>query len=313
MEIRLLIKSFAFVLLVVFGIPGNVYIAIKFLHIRILEKKLLPTNTILMTLSVVNIFVLLSRVMLQALNAIGLENILNDGECRLFIFTFRVSRAMSICVTSLLSCHQCILIAPANKKWKYLKQIVNPNVSIILAMLLGMNMSLYPSSILYGRAQSNDTLSPYTLRLAYCDVDFLNYLTYIINGLVSAVREIIFVGLMILSSTYIVYVLHNHGKAMKGKRSSDKVQNKTIEYKASKAVIMLVIMYGLLFGMDNCMWIYTITMSNVGSDVSDTRLFLAASYAVLSPYLIFATNPKVNQGFKNPFRTERIERKIGIS
>ncbi|XP_069800953.1 olfactory receptor class A-like protein 1 [Dendropsophus ebraccatus] len=313
MELRLAVKSVAFALLVVIGIPGNIFIVLKFFHIRIVEKKLLPTNTILMSLSLFNVFVLLCRVLPHALNYTGLEDFLNDIQCQILMYVYRVSRAMTICVTSLLSCHQCILIAPVNKKWKFLKHMVNPNVSIILAMLLGMNMSLYPSSLLYTRTRSNATRSPYTLRLGYCDVDFLNYISYIINGLVSAIREIIFVGLMTLSSIYIVYVLHNHGKAMKGMRSSDKVQSRTVEHKASRAVIMLVVMYALLFGMDNCMWVYTLTMSNVSPDVSDTRLFLAASYAAMSPYLIFATNPKVNHVFIALFKRKRMEIIKGIS
>ncbi|MEE6466308.1 hypothetical protein FKM82_018916 [Ascaphus truei] len=299
MEIHFLIKAVSFILLVVIGIPGNIFIVLKFSYIRIKEKKLLPANIILMALCLSNIFVLLSRVLIQALNSIGLEDLLNDKQCKLIIFTYRVSRAMSICVTSLLSCHQSVVIAPVTGKWNNLKQMVTRNVLVIIILLLGMNMSLYPSSILYGRARSNVTASPYMLRLVYCDVDFLTYVSYIINGLVAVIREISFVGLMTLSSSYMVFVLHRHGKSMKGMRSSDRGQGKTVEYKASRAIILLVAMYVALYGMDNSMWIYTLTMSNVNPDVSDTRLFLAASFSVLSPFLIFATNAKLHQRLIN--------------
>ncbi|XP_075053904.1 olfactory receptor class A-like protein 1 [Mixophyes fleayi] len=312
MEFHHLIKSVGFFLMLVFGIPGNIFILLKFAYIKILEKKLLPTNTILMTLSLTNVFVLLTRVVPQALNSIGLEDLLDDRQCKFIVFIYRVSRAMSICMTSLLSCHQCILIAPVTTKWKYLKQIVTPNVSVIMVILLGINMSIYSSRFLYARARSNDTLSPYTLRIVYCDVDFLGYMSYIINGLVSAVRDVISVGLMTISSTYIVFVLNNHARAMKGMRSSEKVQSKTVEYKACRAVIMLVVMYVLLFGMDNSMWIHTLTMTNVNPDVNNTRLLLASCYAVLSPFLIFATNPKLQQGFKYPCRKKAHKIRIVI-
>ncbi|KAM4701911.1 olfactory receptor class A-like protein 1 [Discoglossus pictus] len=313
MEIPLQLKTVGFILLVVVGIPANIFVFLKFAYIRILEKKLLPANTILMALSSVNILVLLSRVLIQALNYIGLEDLLNDRQCKLVIYTYRVSRAMSICVTSLLSCHQCILIAPVTGKWPYLKQMVNTNISIIITLILCMNMSLYPSSILYGRARSNATASPYTLRLVYCDVDFLNYVAFLINGMVSVIREIIFVALMTLSSSYMVSVLHRHRKSMKGKRSSDKGQSKTIEYKAARSIILLVAMYVAMFGMDNLMWIYTLTLPNVSSVVNDTRLFLAASFAVLSPFLIFVTNPKLQQGFINPWKKKPMTVQICIT
>ncbi|KAG8450915.1 hypothetical protein GDO86_003259, partial [Hymenochirus boettgeri] len=298
MAVNFHLKAFGFVTLVIIGIPVNIFVLIRFLYILLTEQKLLPANTIRMSLTLANVFVLLSRVTTQALYSIGLRNLLNDNQCKVIIYTFRVSRAMSICITSFLSCHQCLIISPVTGKWKNLKQIVNRHVLIILMLLLAMNLVLYPSGILYGQATTNATLSPYTLRLVYCDVDFLNYPIYIINGSAYVIREIIFVGLMILSSTYMVYVLYRHGQAMKGKRSSEKGQGKTIEFKASRAVIVLVAMYLALFGMDNSAWINTLFMSNVDPDVSDTRLFLAACFTVLSPIHIFITTPKLHLKLK---------------
>ncbi|KAE8622771.1 hypothetical protein XENTR_v10005370 [Xenopus tropicalis] len=307
MAINLQLKAAGFVCLLIIGIPANVSLILRFAHIGFTEKKLLPANVIKMSLSVANLFVLISRIVPQALFSIGLKHLLSDQQCKLVIFVFRVSRAMSICITSFLSCHQCIIIAPATGKWKFLKQMVNRYVLIIISLFLAMNMAIYPNPILFGRATTNETLSPYTLHLVYCDVDFMNYASYLINGLASAVREIIFVGLMVLSSIYMVYILFRHGKSMKGMRSSDKGQRKTIEYKASRAVILLVTMYLALFGMDNSMWIYTLTMTNVDPDVSDTRVFLAASFSVLSPIHIFATSPKLHFFFQNPFKKRTID------
>ncbi|XP_075471537.1 olfactory receptor class A-like protein 1 [Ascaphus truei] len=311
MEIHLL-KAFSFLFFIVIGIPANFFIVSKFIYIRIKEKKLLPANIILMALSFINIMVLLTRVLMQALTYMGLESSLNDRHCKVLMFTYRVSRAMTICITCLLSCLQCVLIAPATGKWNYLKQIMSRNVVAIIMLLLGMNMSFYPSSILYGLARSNGTTSPYTLRLAYCNVDFLTYINYIINGLVSVIREILFVGLMTLSSSYMVFVLYQHGKSMKGMRSSDKGQSKTVEYKASRVVILLVAMYVVLYGIDNFMWIYTLTQSYVNADVSDTRLSLAAAFSAFYPFFIFATNPKLQQGFKTPCKNMLLGKENGV-
>ncbi|OCT91589.1 olfactory receptor class A-like protein 1 [Xenopus laevis] len=307
MAINVQLKAAGFLCLLIIGIPANISLILRFAHIGLLEKKLLPANIIRISLSLANLFVLFSRIVPQALFSIGLKHLLNDQQCKLFIFIFRVSRAMSICITSFLSCHQCIIIAPSTGKWIYLKQIVSRYALIIISLFLAMNMAIYPNPILFGRATTNETLSPYTLHLVYCDIDYMNYPTYLINGLVSVVREIIFVGLMTLSSMYMVYVLFHHGKSMKGKRSSDKGQRKTVEYKASRAVILLVTMYMALFGMDNSMWIYTLTMTNVDPDVSDTRVFLAASFAVLSPIHIFATTPKLHFFFQTPCKMRTID------
>ncbi|KAG8589323.1 hypothetical protein GDO81_006353 [Engystomops pustulosus] len=301
MEIRLLVKALAFILLMFVGIPGNVFILLKFAYIKIIEKKLLPANIILLALALSNLLVIFSRVIPQALSAIGVKDLLDDTECKLVLFTFRVSRAMSICVTSFLSCHQCVLIAPINRYWIYLKEKLSKNVSLIMILLLAMNISLYPSTVLYGQAKSNDT-SPYSLHLVYCDADFVTYASFLLNGLVSVIREIIFVGLMTLSSGYMIVILYQHGKNIKGIRSSNRIQTKSAEHLASRAVILLVVLYVLLYGMDNSMWIYTLSLTAVSPEMNDTRIFLATSYSALSPIVIIATNPKLHKRTQNVWR-----------
>ncbi|XP_075471554.1 olfactory receptor class A-like protein 1 [Ascaphus truei] len=295
MEIHFLFKAICFIFLVVIGIPGNAYILFTFSYIRIMEKKLMPTNIILMVLASVNFLVVLSRAIPQSLNATGLEDLLDDTMCKLVIFTYRMSRAMSICITSLLSCHQCILIAPTTGKWAYLKQKVTKNVLVIIIAIMCINLMLYPTSVMYSHARKNSTTSSYTLHLVYCDTDFLTYINYIVNGALFAARDFFCVGLMTLASTYIVYVLIRHEKSIKGIRSSDRDQGKSVEYKASRAVILLVVMYALLFGLDNCMWIYTLTLSNASPGMNDARIVLSCSYSALSPIVMISTNPKLQQ------------------
>ncbi|XP_063301761.1 olfactory receptor class A-like protein 1 [Pelobates fuscus] len=297
MDLLLFIKAASFLLLVIIGIPGNIFILLQFTYIRMLEKKLLSTNIILMALAVANLLVILSRIIPQTINAFGVEDLLDDSECKLVIFSYRVSRAMSICVTSLLSCYQCILIAPSTHFWIYLKKIVTQNMLFIIMIFWLVNLSMYPYSILNARARRNLTSSPYTLHLVYCDADFLTYIAYIVNGSFYAFRDFIFVGLMTLASSYIVYRLFSHERSMKGMRSSDKSQRRTVELKASRAVILLVSLYVVLFGLDNSMWIYTLTLSNVSPNMNEIRIFLASSYSAFSPIAIIFTNPKLNQCF----------------
>ncbi|KAM4795743.1 olfactory receptor class A-like protein 1 [Rhinophrynus dorsalis] len=299
MEILPLLKAFGFIILIIIGMPGNVFILLKFTYIKLIEKKLLPNNMILMVLALANILMIFSRVIPQAQDAMGVKNLLDDIECKLVLFTYRVSRAMSICITSFLSCHQCVLIAPVTKMWIYVKKLLAQNVLAIILIIFVMNVAFYGSCFYLAKAKSNSTTSIYTLNLVYCNADFLTYMSFMIFGAISVIREVIFVGLMTLSSSYIVFVLHQHGKAIKGMRSSDKGLRKTVEYKASRAVIVLVALYVVLYGMDNAMWIYTLTLTNMSPEMNNLRIFLAASYSAFSPLVIIATNPKLHHSLKN--------------
>ncbi|KAG8450921.1 hypothetical protein GDO86_003265 [Hymenochirus boettgeri] len=292
-----LLKATGFLLLIIIGIPGNMFILLQFTIFRITEKKLLQNNILHMVLAFVNILVILSRIIPQSLNAIGFEDLLNDTECIFVILTYRVNRAMSICITSLITCYQCIIISPNTKVWIYLKQQVTKHLVAIIFVLWIMNFSIYTYTFVSTRARRNQTTSPYTLHLVYCDSDFLTYMAYIVNGTCYSLRDFIFVGLMALASGYIVFTLLKHKRAVKGIRSSDRLQQRSVEYRASKAVILLVALYVLLYGLDNSMWIYTLTLSNMSPDINEIRIFLASSYSSLSPIVIIFTNPKLQQNF----------------
>ncbi|KAE8622784.1 hypothetical protein XENTR_v10005383 [Xenopus tropicalis] len=295
MDPYLLLKAIGFLLLVIIGIPGNIFIMMQLTYLRITEKKLQPNNIILIALAFVNLLVILSRIIPQLINALGVEELLDDTECKFVIFTYRVNRAMSICLTSFLSCYQCILIAPNTKLWSYLKHKVTQNVVAMIFLFWIINIAIYPYFILNARTRRNQTTSPYTLHLVYCDADFLNYMAYIANGTMYSFRDFIFVGLMVLASSYIVFILLSHERSVKTIRSSDRTQQRSVEYRASRAVILLVALYVLLYGLDNCIWIYTLTLSNVTPNTNEIRIFLASSYSSLSPIVIKITNPKLQQ------------------
>ncbi|XP_063808391.1 olfactory receptor class A-like protein 1 [Pseudophryne corroboree] len=313
MDPHLLLKAIGFFLLVIIGIPGNIFLLLQFAYIKIYEKKLLPTYIILTVLAMANFLIILSRIIPQFLNSIGVEDLLNDTECKFVIYTYRVNRATSICVTSLLSCHQCILISPTSRAWICLKKNVTQNVGFIIIIVWIMNLSMYPYSILNARARKNISSSPYALHLVYCDADFLTYTAYIVNGTFYAVRDFIFVGLMLLASSYMVYILLQHKRNMTGIRNSERGQRRSAENKASRSVILLVVLYVVLFGLDNSMWIYTLTLSNVNPDMNDIRIFLASSYAALSPIVIIITNPKLQYIWNNQYRSRLFQKNTGSS
>ncbi|KAM4701916.1 olfactory receptor class A-like protein 1 [Discoglossus pictus] len=292
-----LLRAIGFLFLVILGIPGNVFIRLQFTYIRIIENKLLPTNTILVMLASVNLVVIFSRVIPLSMNAIGIENLLDDTECKLVVFSYRMSRGMSVCVTCLLSCYQCILISPNTGLWSCLKQRVTKNLVVIIIYLFILNLGFYSNVFVVANARRNQT-SPYVLRLVYCDTDFLSYIIYTALGSLASLIDFIFVGLMALASIHIVYTLIHHQKSIKGIRSSDRGEKKSIEYKASRAIILLVALYVFFFGLDNCILIYTIALKNQVSNLNDSRAFLACSYSALSPIVIIATNPKLQSNVK---------------
>ncbi|KAM4701917.1 olfactory receptor class A-like protein 1 [Discoglossus pictus] len=298
LELRLIFKAVGFFSLICIGVPGNVIILATFIHLRIIEKKLLPSNAILSMLALVNLLVIISKGVPQAIHSVGVRNILNDMECKFISFTYRICRGMTICVTCLLSCNQCVILAPQSKTWLSFKQKVPPNLQYIMLLLWCINGAIYPSCFLQVRAISNYTISQYTLRLEFCNHDFMTFDSYVANGVAIALRDFFFVGTMTLASCYIVFILHRHGKQVQGIRSSDRNSGSSAEYKAARAVVLLVTIYVALFGLDSSIWLYTLTISRVSPAISDARVFFGTLYAALSPIVIINTNKKIQTTLK---------------
>ncbi|MBN3297418.1 VN1R1 protein, partial [Amia calva] len=290
MEVRLVLKAAGFICLDVVGIPGNLTVLLFFYYLRLSDGRLLPNDLILIKLAFVNLVVVLCRGIPQALTALGIRNLFGDNGCKVVIYIYRVSRAMSICITSLLSCYQCIVIAPGSTRWTVLKQRVPRSIPLIILLLYGMNIIIYPTSLLFTSAVPNSTISEYTLNMEFCIVVFPGFQTYMACGMIYILRDLTFMGIMVSAGFYIVLILYRHRKQMRGMHGSDQNQRKTVE--ASKSVLMLVTMYAILFGLDNVLWVYTLCVTRVHPAVSDTRVFFASCYSALSPVFIIATNKK---------------------
>ncbi|XP_043932216.1 olfactory receptor class A-like protein 1 [Protopterus annectens] len=299
MEIRLNPKSANFFLLLIIGIPANLTILMLFIVSAISDKKLMPTDLILTKLSFVNIIVVLVRGIPQALTDIGIQKLFNNYGCKVVIFTYRVCRAMSVCITAVLSIYQCSVLLPPSSKYTTLKQKVAQNIVVIFLFIWCINGIIYiPLGFVYTQSEVNSTIPKYAINLEFCFVLFPNEVAYRVNGIVYSFRDFIFIGLMVLSSSYIVAILYKHNKKLQNIRSPDQKQRNATELKAAKAVVMLVTLYVFLFGLDNAIWMYTLTVSNVAPVISSSRVFFALLYTAVSPLVIMGTNKKIQQKLK---------------
>ncbi|XP_043932217.1 olfactory receptor class A-like protein 1 [Protopterus annectens] len=299
MEIQLNLKSAGFVLLLVIGISANFTILMLFLVSAISDKKLMPTDFILTKLSFVNIVVVLVRGIPQTLTALGMQKLFNDNGCKFVVFTYRVCRAMCVCTTAVLSIYQCIILLPPSSKYVTLKQKASQNIHLIFIFLWCINYIIYiPVGFMYSQSEVNLSITKYTLNLQFCFVRLPDEASYTVYGTIFSFRDFFFVGLMVLSSSYIVAVLYKHNKRLQNMRSLDKKQGNSIELKVAKAVVMLVALYVFLFGLDNAIWMYTLNVSKVEAAISEIRAFLVILYNAVSPLLIIGTNKKIQQKLK---------------
>ncbi|XP_035008483.1 olfactory receptor class A-like protein 1 [Hippoglossus stenolepis] len=290
MDLCVTIKGVSFLLQTGIGIFGNAMVLLACGHIIYTEPKLLPVDMILCHLAFANLMMLLTRCVPQTLTVFGLRHLLNDGGCKVVIYAYRIGRALSVCITCMLSVFQAVTVAPAGPRLSRLKPALPSLVLPTFAGLWLLNMAMCIAAPFFSMAPRNGTVPAFTLNLGFCHVDFRDNLSYVINGVAVFVRDFLFVGLMMGSSGYILVLLHHHSRKVRGIRRS---HGGGAETRAAKTVITLVVLYVVFFGIDNVIWIYMLTVAKVSPEVPDMKVFFSSCYATLSPYFIMSSNKKV--------------------
>ncbi|XP_061784991.1 olfactory receptor class A-like protein 1 [Nerophis lumbriciformis] len=287
MDLCVTVKGVSFLLQTGMGILGNTVVLLAYAHIIFTKSKLLPVDMILCHLAFANLVLLLTRGVPQTMMVFGRTNLLNDPGCKVVIFSYRISRALSVCLTCMLSVFQAVTIAPGLSR---LKSGLHCLVFPTFAGLWLLNSAIYFQTFFSALAPRNGTIPAFTLNVGFCLVDFKNSLNYLIKGVLVSGRDFSFVALMVASSGYILLLLHHHSRQVRAIRRS---QGSGVETRAAKTVVTLVVLYVVFFGIENMIWIYMLTEAKMSPAVADMKVFFSSCYASLSPYFIMSSNKKV--------------------
>ncbi|MEE6493454.1 hypothetical protein FKM82_016844 [Ascaphus truei] len=291
----LILNVAGFISLDVIGIPGNLIILFSFLHTFNIHGKVTTCEIILCKLALSNLLVILTWVLPFTLEVTGIHKVYGDLSCQISVYFYCVGRAMSVSITSLLGCFQCISITPSSQRLLPLKKKFLDHVFTIMLFLLGFNLIVSSTRLVYSKASFNITTSRYIMSYHFCIVVFPSYLIYFGNGVIFVVRDLFFLSLMILSSGYLLFVFHQHRKHVK---CLSTLHTKHAEIHAAKAVLTLVIMYIGSFGLDNMFWIFTLCTYSLNRYFTDARIFFDSCYSAISPIVIIFTNRKIQMGLR---------------
>ncbi|XP_069615879.1 olfactory receptor class A-like protein 1 [Ranitomeya imitator] len=277
------------------GIPGNLIILYAFFHTFHSQGKVTTGEIILGKLALSNLLVILTWGLPITLQATGTYIAFGDLSCQISLYFYCVGRAMSVSITSLLGCFQCISIAPSHRRWLGVKRKLPNHLFTIMLFLWTFNLIISSTRLAYSTASMKNNTSKYIMSYNFCFVMFPNYFLYIGNGIIYVVRDLFFLILMMFSSGYLLYVFYRHGKQVK---YIPTLNTKHAEIRAAKAVFTLVMMYIVSFGLDNLFWILTLCTVTLSPRFTDARIFFDSCYSAISPIVIISTNKKIQVGLQ---------------
>lgn len=290
-----LTRGFLYLSLAVVGVPSNGAVILALLLVLYQQNRLLPADAIVLHLACANLLVVAVRCLLVSLASFRLADLFGDTSCKAVIFVYRTFRGFSIWLTFVLSAYQGLSIAPPGSRWASVRASVARHLGLVFLFLWVLNTCMSLEAVLFSfGSHSNFTLTNNGYNLQFCYVLFPSSLSKDVSGAAQVTRDVVPMALMTLASVIILVFLHKNSRRVKGLRGS--LGGAAAEQRAAKSVVALVTLYVVLYGVDNGLWVYTLSVRKTMSSslVTDLRVFFSSLYAALSPLVIIVSNRKVN-------------------
>uniref|UniRef100_A0A8C6MXL3 Vomeronasal type-1 receptor n=1 Tax=Mus spicilegus TaxID=10103 RepID=A0A8C6MXL3_MUSSI len=225
-------------------------------------------------------------------------NIENDFKCKTTFYICRVMRGLSICTTCLLSVFQAVTISPntsllAKFKHKLKKYTINA-----FFYIWSFNLSFSSNLIFYVGAYSNVSETNQMKVTKYCS---LFPMDYIIRGLILTVttsRDVFLVGVMLITSTYMVIILFRHQRQCKHLHSIRQLRASP-EKKATQTILLLVIFFVVMYWVDFIISSTSVLLWMYDPVILTVQKFVMNAYPTITPLVQISSDNRIINLLKN--------------
>ncbi|CAH7414279.1 vomeronasal type-1 receptor 4 [Phodopus roborovskii] len=296
MEVSEVAIGVIFLTQVVFGVLGNSFLAYHYLLLYIMGCRLKFTDWILQHLVVANFLTLICKGIPETIADFGLKDFLDDFGCKFLLYLHRVGRGVSISSTSFLGVFQAITISPKCSRWAKVK-VKSPcfiSSCVYLSWILSFiaNISI-PMNMTARWSQRNMTnLKEY----GYCSAVYVDKTTNILYVALLSSPDVLFMGLMLWSSSSMVSILYRHKQRMKHIHRSNFSLRSSLETRATKTILLLVSTFVCFYTLSCLLHASLALMNDPGWLLVNMATIVSGCFPTVIPFLLMN-----NDSHENPF------------
>ncbi|MBZ3884955.1 Vomeronasal type-1 receptor 90 [Sciurus carolinensis] len=273
------------------GISANTILLLFRIFTLLLQHRLKPTDLIICLLALIHIGMLIIMGFITT-DVFVPQNIWDDKKCKVLIYLHKFLRGLSICATCLLSVLQAITLSPRSsclEKFKY-KPPYQILCSLVFLWVFYMSFSAHFSfsSTVILNVNSHGlifiTESCMILPMSY----FLRHLFFILG----AFWDVFLIGLMALSSGYMVTLLVRHKRHIQQLHSTCPSPKASPVQRATWIILLLMSFFVFMYCLD-CIFSSSRTMWNNDPVCLSIQMMVASGYATTSPFLLLCTEKQI--------------------
>ncbi|XP_040825422.1 putative vomeronasal receptor-like protein 4 [Ochotona curzoniae] len=273
------------------GILANVFLLV--FHIFTIHRVHRPRPTDITTFQLAFVHLVMLVIALDILSADMFKwpTFPNELKCKLLFYLSRVMRGFSISSTCLLSIVQVITISPSSFYLSTFKYKLTNYIVIASFCIWFLNLSSSSNMIIYTVAHSNRTNLLNVSK--YCSFSSMNSVIRKIFFMLELSQSVFFVGIMLLSSMYMVIFLCRH------RRKSEYLHNMSISPRTSPAkratctVLVLVSLFVIMYCVDITISAFSSILWKYEPGIVDIQRFMGNIYATVSPLIHISSDNRI--------------------
>nr|XP_048272427.1 vomeronasal type-1 receptor 48-like [Myodes glareolus] len=213
----------------------------------------------------------------------------DDITCKSLIVASRFLRGLSVCATCLLSVFQVITLSPRNSCLAKFKRKLSPCHNLWSLFALCSVYSSISTNLFMSMVKTPNVTSDHLLYVSEsCSlVHFFSPMKYVMPTLF-IFREVFVMGIMVLSSGYMLFLLCKHKKQVQHLHSYSLSSKASPEQRASRTILLLLCFFVLMCILDSFM-IFSRHMFKDDPIFYLILMLVSHSYASVSPFVFIST------------------------
>nr|XP_003406898.2 vomeronasal type-1 receptor 4-like [Loxodonta africana] len=286
MDVRELAIGTAYLSQTIVGTLGNFSLLYHYTILYFMGCRLRPTELILTHLFVANSMVLLSRGIPQTMVSFGWKGFFNDFACKLFTYTSKVGRGVSLASTCLLSIFQATTIRPRNSRWAELKgktpKYIGPSIFMCWITQMLVNI-IFPMFVI---SKWNNTNITSRKDFGYCTSVRHDKTRDSLYAALLFVPDVVCLGFMTLASGSMVFTLYRHKKQVRHIHRNTVSSSSSPESRATKTILLLVSTFVYFYTFSAIFHCYLALADKPNWWLVNTSALIHGCFPTVSPFLL---------------------------
>ncbi|NP_001160673.1 vomeronasal 1 receptor oryCunV1R1512 [Oryctolagus cuniculus] len=273
------------------GILANAFLLLFHIFNIYQNHRPKPTDLTTCHLAFVHIVMLLTALDTLSADMFMSLNFPNDFKCKALLYMSRVMRGLSICTTCLLSIIQVITISPSTFCLSRFKHKLTNYVSYAFFCFWSLNLSSNSNMIIYTVAHSNMT-NLFNINM-YCSLSSMKPIIMEIFLTLALSQNVVFVGIMLLSSAYMVIFLSSHERRSEYLHSTSITPRTSPAKRATQTVLLLVSFFVIMYCLDIIISSFSTIFGKYDPVIWDVQRLVVNVYAMASPLVFISSDKRI--------------------